>query len=201
MRERQPLLPALVEHVETEYERVRALLAAGAAVESGPVTHHGRRYERIISGHDRTNPEHTSVRLRDLDTGEVTNVTSAEELLFWRWAAMEVLRLSGIRIEELVELSQLSIRQYRRAGGEVIALLVIAPSKTDRERVIPMSAELFHVIAQIVKRHTAGGRAIPLVHRYDDNERVWIDEPMPYLFSAASAVCSKSSEEPPSWTG
>ncbi|MGW5220902.1 hypothetical protein ACWEQA_23845 [Nocardia sp. NPDC004085] len=47
-------------------------------------------------------------------------------------------------------------RQYQRANGEVIALLVIAPSKTDRERVIPMSAELFHVIAQIIKRHTGG---------------------------------------------
>ena len=56
---------------------------------------------------------------------------------------MEVLRHSGIRIEELLELTHLSIRQYQRPNGEVIALLVIAPSKTDRERVIPMSAELF----------------------------------------------------------
>jgi hypothetical protein len=58
---------------------------------------------------------------------------------------VEVLRLTGIRSEELLELSQLSIRQYQRPNGEVVALLVIAPSKTERERVIPMSAELFHV--------------------------------------------------------
>ena len=57
-----------------------------------------------------------------------------------------------------LELTHLSIRQYQRPNGEVIALLVIAPSKTDRERVIPMSAELFAVIAAIIRRHTTGGR-------------------------------------------
>lgn len=50
-------------------------------------------------------------------------------------------RLCGIRCEELLELSQLSIRQYVRPNGEVVALLVVAPSKTDRERVIPMTAD------------------------------------------------------------
>jgi hypothetical protein len=44
----------------------------------------------------------------------------------------------------------------------VVALLVIAPSKTDRERVIPMSAELFHVIAEIIRYHTRNGGSIPL---------------------------------------
>ncbi|HMI22941.1 MAG TPA: site-specific integrase [Streptosporangiaceae bacterium] len=87
----------------------------------------------------------------------------------------------GIRIEELTELTHLSIRQYQRPGGEVIALLVIAPSKTDRERVIPMSAELFAVIAAIIRRHTRDGRVIPLIQRYDQHERR-MSEPMPFLF-------------------
>ncbi|MFE7721876.1 hypothetical protein ACFU44_22850 [Nocardia rhizosphaerihabitans] len=47
----------------------------------------------------------------------------------------------------------LTIRQHRRLDGEVIALLVIGPSKTDRERIIPLSAELFHVIARIIRTH------------------------------------------------
>jgi len=85
-------------------------------------------------------------------------------------------------IEELVELAHTSIRQYQRPNGEVIA-----PSKTNRERVIPMSAELVHVIAMIVLRQTAHG-PIPLVPRYDGHERVWT-APMPYLFSARSAEC------------
>ncbi|KZB85903.1 hypothetical protein AVL48_27185 [Amycolatopsis regifaucium] len=93
---------------------------------------------------------------------------------------MEVLRHSGVRVEELVELAHTSIRQYQRPNGEVIALLVITPSKTDRERVIPMSAELFHVIAMIVMRQTAHG-PIPSIPRYDGHERVWT-APMPFLF-------------------
>ena len=45
-----------------------------------------------------------------------------------------MLRLTGIRHEELLELSHLSVRQYRRPNGEVVALLVVTPSKSDRER-------------------------------------------------------------------
>ena len=44
-----------------------------------------------------------------------------------------------------------------------------------------MSAELFAVIAAIVRRHTQGGRVIPLIQRYDQHERR-MSEPMPFLF-------------------
>jgi hypothetical protein len=43
-----------------------------------------------------------------------------------------------------------------------------------------MSAELFHVVAQIVRRYTRNGQAIPLVSRYDGHEKTW-SEPMPFL--------------------
>ncbi|MFI6588176.1 tyrosine-type recombinase/integrase [Embleya sp. NPDC050493] len=68
-----------------------------------------------------------------------------------------------------------------RPNGEVIALLVIAPSKTDRERVIPMSAEVFHVLAEVVRRHAGTSRTIPLITRYDSHERTW-SAPLPFLF-------------------
>ncbi|MFD5890177.1 tyrosine-type recombinase/integrase [Streptomyces sp. NPDC060334] len=84
-------------------------------------------------------------------------------------------------MEEALELTHLSIRQYQRPGGEVIALLVVAPSKSDRERVIPMSAELFGVIAAIVRRHTRDGGTVPLLPRYDPHERR-SSAPMPFLF-------------------
>ncbi len=58
---------------------------------------------------------------------------------------------------------------------------MIAPSKTDRERIIPMSAELFAVIAAIIRRHTQHGRPIPVIQRYDSHERRMSD-PMPFLF-------------------
>ena len=87
-------------------------------------------------------------------TCTVLHVAVSAENAFWTWVIVEVLRLGGLRVEELLELTQLSFRQYPRPNGEVIGLLVIAPSKTDRERVIPMSAELFHVIAVIIRRLT-----------------------------------------------
>ena len=58
-----------------------------------------------------------------------------EEYAFWAWAAVEVLRLTGIRIEELLEISHHSLVQYRLpTTGEIVPLLQIAPSKTDAER-------------------------------------------------------------------
>lgn len=44
-----------------------------------------------------------------------------------------------------------------------------------------MSAELFHAVAQIVRRHTRRGHSIPLLSRYDGHEKTW-SEPMPFLF-------------------
>src|SRR5262249_33654292 len=76
-------------------------------------------------------------RVIDQVTGRMFNVALEEDRAFWEWAIVETLRHSGIRIEELSELTHLSIRQYQRPNGEVAALLVIAPSKTDREPVIP----------------------------------------------------------------
>ncbi|WP_198165593.1 site-specific integrase [Nocardia fusca] len=187
IRVRQPLLPTLVEYVETRYEQARALLSAAPAIEPDDdrtprrFVHDGREYERLVTRTDRLSPDHIPVRLRDLATGEVFNQTRREDSCFWRWAVVEVLRQSGIRIEELCELTYLSIRQYQRPSGEVIALLVIAPSKTDRERVIPMPAELFHIIAQILRRHTTDKQPVPLISRYDQHDRVWT-EPMPHLF-------------------
>ena len=120
-----------------------------------------------------------NVRVRDEQTGRTVNVNSAEDTAFWQWACIETLRHTGARNEVLLELSQLSIRQYVRPNGEVIALLVIAPSKTDRERVVPMTAELFHVIACIIRRLTRGRPSIALATRYDKHEHV-TSEPQPH---------------------
>jgi hypothetical protein len=50
---------------------------------------------------------------------------------------IEVLRHTGIRIEELRELSHDSLIQYRLpTTGPLVPLLQIAPSKTDQERLI-----------------------------------------------------------------
>jgi hypothetical protein len=44
---------------------------------------------------------------------------------------MRAWRLAGLRREELVELTHLNVRQYQRPNGEVVALLVVSPSKSD----------------------------------------------------------------------
>lgn len=183
-RQRQPLLPVLAEHVDQHHRDLHDLAdAARAAAPGQEFTHQGRAFRRTSSRHDQDRAKAEGampVRVTDQATGRTFNVVLEEDRAFWEWAIVETLRHSGIRIEELCELTHLSIRQYQRPNGEIAALLVIAPSKTDRERVIPMSAELFAVIASIIRRHLRQP-AIPLLRRYDSYERTW-SEPMPFLF-------------------
>ncbi|WP_218107610.1 tyrosine-type recombinase/integrase [Micromonospora peucetia] len=183
-RVRQPLLPVLVAHVEQRHQHAKTLLEkATATPENGVFTVAGKTYRRYLSTADRKRARHEQRPVRAVDeaTCKVIHVSALEEATFWEWAIVETLRHSGVRIEELTELSHLSIRQYQRANGEVIALLVIAPSKMDRERVIPMSAELFHVIAQVVRRLTRDGQPIAQLSRFDAHDKLW-STPLPYLF-------------------
>ncbi|WP_406165893.1 hypothetical protein OIE52_05205 [Streptomyces canus] len=165
----QPLLPRLVQHIDDELAAARRLLAATQKAQPGELfTCEKIAYRRMWTKYDsdRARWDGTApVRAQRLSDATVTNAELTEDTAFWTWAVIHTLRLTGVRIEELLELSHLSIRQYQRPNGEVIGLLVIAPSKTDRERVIPMSAELFHVIAEIIRRLTRTGRPIRLVRR------------------------------------
>ncbi|MEU8310625.1 site-specific integrase [Actinomadura sp. NPDC048955] len=179
-RDRQPLLPILVQHVNDQWHRLRELLDAAKQVALGEnFVVDGVTWTRASTKDQRHNrpPIHAINRT----TGEVVKLSRAENLAFWQWAIIETLRLAGLRVEELSELSHLSIRQYQRPNGEVIALLVVTPSKSDRERVIPMSAELFHVIAQIIRRHREEHGTVPTCARYDPYEKTWSEE-LPYLF-------------------
>jgi site-specific recombinase XerD len=179
-RDRQPLLPILVQRINDKWHRLRELLAAAQQVALGEeFTVDGTTWLRASTKDQRHNrpPIHAINR----STGELVKLSREENLAFSQWAVIETLRLAGLRAEELTELSHLSIRQYRRPNGEVVALLVISPSKSDRERVVPMSAELFHVIAQIIRRHRDEHGTVPTCARYDLYEKVWSEE-LPYLF-------------------
>ncbi|MFI9650304.1 tyrosine-type recombinase/integrase [Streptomyces sp. NPDC052040] len=178
-RDRQPLLPVLSRHVNDSWQQARALLEAAESVTPGEeFTHDGDTWLKVAHTQNR---HQGPVRAVNRTTGELVRVSHRENLAFWQWAVVETLRLAGLRAEELAELTHLSVRQYQRPSGEVVALLVITPSKTDRERVIPMSAELFHVIAQIIRRHRDVHGTVPICARYDLNEKVW-SEDMPFLF-------------------
>lgn len=81
----------------------------------------------------------------------------------------------------MVELTHTSIRQYTPPNGEVTVLLHVAPSKSDRERLIPASPELASVLATIIRRVKGTGETIPLLSRFDPLERRWGPE-LPHLF-------------------
>jgi hypothetical protein len=95
---------------------------------------------------------------------------------------VEVLRHTGIRIEEMLELTHHSFIAYTLpTTGEVVPMLQVAPSKTDAERLLLVSPELAEVLTAIIFRVRAGRAALPLVCAYDVFEQTW-SAPMPFLF-------------------
>src|SRR5207249_4934609 len=117
-----------------------------------------------------------------LATGRRRDLTHEEQAAFWSWATVEVLRHTGIRIEEMLELSHHSfVACTLPTTGEVVPMLQVAPSKTDAERLLLVSPELAEVLTAIIFRVRAGKAALPLVSAYDVFEQTWCP-PMPFLF-------------------
>lgn len=105
---------------------------------------------------------------------------------------MEVLRHTGVRVEELIELSHHSLVQYRLpTTGELVPLLQIAPSKSDAERMLVVDPELADVLAAIICRVRGTGQALPLVASYDTHERVW-NPPAPLLFQHRTGLQNRA---------
>lgn len=191
-RDRQPLVSILSSYVNDRWTTLSALLGAARAVTVGEqFTHDGVAYQRATSDHRWHGSEHAPIRVLHRGTGELIRLSHNENHAFWQWAIIETLRLGGLRAEELTELTHLSVRNYQRPNGEVVALLVVSPSKSDRERVIPMSAELFHVIAQVIRRHLREHGTVPVAMRYDTHDKVW-SPPLPYLFQGLRNSCRRA---------
>ena len=178
-RERLPVLPALVAWAEAERAAAARRLAAAASTDPGALfTAAGQTLRRAIMKTQAS----SRVWAEDPAAGKRRDLTFEEHRGFWTWAMIEVLRHTGIRIEELTELSHHSLIQYRLpATGELIPLLQIAPSKTDTERLLVISPELADTLSAIVSRIRGAGGAVPLVVGYDKNERIY-NPPMPLLF-------------------
>jgi hypothetical protein len=178
-RERLPVLPVLLRTAGDRRAEAAQRLQAARATEPGA----------LIPDTDATlrkavTPKATGrhVWADDAGTGKRRNLSYEEEEAFWAFAAIEVLRLTGIRCEELLELTHHSITEYRLPStGELVPLLQIAPSKTDTERLLLVSPELADVLSAIISRLRAPGGTIPLTASYDIRERIW-SPPMPLLF-------------------
>ena len=180
-RERLPVLPALARSVKNAMRDAAARLSAAAAARPGQeFTAAGQALRRSVMIRSLSG----RVFADDPAAGRRRDLTREEHDAFWTWAAVEVLRHTGIRIEELTELTHHSFVQYRLPStGELVPLLQIAPSKTDAERLLLISPELADVLAAIVARVRRPGGAIPLVAAYDKHERIW-NPPLPLLFQA-----------------
>lgn len=178
-RERLPVLLALVSWVHGERERTTELLAAARGTNPGELfTVTGQTLRRSVV----KVPGNSRIWAEPPDWGRRIDLMFEEHRGFWTWAMVEVLRHTGIRIEELSELSHHSLIQYQLPDtGELIPLLQIAPSKTDAERLLVISPELADVLSQIVSRIRAGKPHVPAVVSYDKHERVF-NAPLPLLF-------------------
>ncbi len=171
-------LPHLVATARSRREHSRALLAVARASVPGTVlTVDGTAYQRVAN----STAKSQRILVQPVSSGAPFDTVREETEAFWAWATIEVLRLSGCRIEEVMELTHLSIRRYTQPTGEVVPLLQIAPSKLDAERVFPTSPELAHVLAQIIARVRGADGMVPRCSRFDTHERVY-GPPLPHLF-------------------
>ncbi|MFF1412987.1 tyrosine-type recombinase/integrase [Streptomyces sp. NPDC058289] len=126
--------------------------------------------------------EHGGDSARDT-ASKLIHFDRAEHRAFWAWAAVEFLRHTGARIEEMLEASHHALVQYRLpTTGEIVPLLQIAPSKNDQERVLLVSPELADVLSAVIRRvRDPKTGTIPLLAAYDYEERTW-SPPAPLLF-------------------
>jgi hypothetical protein len=178
-RERLPVLPALVRAVDERRRNAEALLAAARQASPGEnFTAAGQALTRSII----TRPTSEKIWADDPTTGKRRDLSVEEDMAFWVWAVVEVLRATGIRVEELLEISHHSLVQYRLpTTGEIVPLLQIVPSKTDTERLLVVSPELADVLSAVIRRVRDHTSAVPLVPAYDRRECVW-HPPTPWLF-------------------
>jgi hypothetical protein len=181
-RERLPLLPALARAVSQHRTDSAALLEEARSTPPGDIfTSGGQTLQRLPASYAYTGGIWASTP----ESGPRTDLTRQESEAFWAWAFVEVLRHTGIRFEELRELSHHSITQYRLPStGELVPLLQIAPSKTGAERLLLVSPELADVLSAIIARIRGKTGAIALVPSYDTHEKTW-NPPMPLLFQRA----------------
>jgi hypothetical protein len=148
VRDRLPHLLRLVDSTEGHLHAQSTLLAAAQCVHADEqFDHAGVRYRRLPLGIDETGPVRRTrqepVRVEVIATGEQVDLSFNEDEAFWSWAIIETLRLTGVRLEELLELTQLALVSHRLPEtNEVIPLLQIVPSKTNQERLLVVTPEL-----------------------------------------------------------
>ena len=94
-RERLPLLPALVRHAAQRHQHAEELLRAACQTRPGATfTAAGQTLIRSL-----TRAPTPRVWAEDPVTGKRQDLTREEDQAFWTWAIIEVLRATGVRVE------------------------------------------------------------------------------------------------------
>ncbi|MFJ1816733.1 tyrosine-type recombinase/integrase [Streptomyces sp. NPDC088139] len=181
-RERLPVLPVIVQTAERLLKESTARLrTVGSAPLGSTVKFRG---ETFILPKYSSRADGQPGRVRDIN-GTSRDIRGEEKRAFFAWATIEILRHTGIRVEELQELSHHSIIRYKLPStGETVPLLQIAPSKTDKERLLLINPELADVLSTVISRVRQPDGTIPSIQTYDAHERIW-NAPMPILYQWA----------------
>ncbi|HTW10907.1 MAG TPA: hypothetical protein VME46_25630 [Acidimicrobiales bacterium] len=160
-RERLPVLPQLLRAAHQWRRDAAVLLAAGREVPPGEQFEAaGEALVRVAMVRGRTSEGNVWAEGPAGSRRRLLN--REEEHAFWAWAVIEVLRFTGLRVEELLELSHHSLVKYSLpTTGELVPLLQVAPSKTDAERLLVVSPELADVLSEVIGRSPGRRRGGP----------------------------------------
>lgn len=188
IRARVPEVEFLLNLASQRYEDARGLLEVARTTPLGETFQWGPMTLLRIGA-----PGRLRVMVAPVIDGEAQggwDAARAEERAFWAYAVSTLLRHSGVRIEELMEVSQFSIRDYTHPDPHIgrVPLMHVAPSKTDKERIIVLEPEAIAVVGAILRRVRAAtncGRSLPVVVRYDNGQREDLP-PMPLLFQRST---------------
>jgi site-specific recombinase XerD len=193
----------LADAAERRYRHARSLYDAGHALPSGGrVTVAATTYLRVDgAAHPLAHPRLKTVNPDGTNCPDSIDVVQEEEDAFWGLAVVEVLRHTGIRIEEMLELTQLDVHEYEHRDPSVgkVLLLHVNPSKQDRERMLVIAPELAAILASIARRirHAVGATdsALPSVVLYDYAE-CQNSEPLPFFFQRTAGKGFKGTTRP-----
>jgi hypothetical protein len=119
-RERLPVLPTLIRVAnDMRHAALQRLTAAGQTQPGQTFT----ATDLTLRRSSMYRPANAKVWAEDPATGVRRDLTLEESDAFWAWAAMETLSRTGIRIEELLELTHQAISSYRLPHGPGVVVL------------------------------------------------------------------------------
>jgi len=202
-RARAPKTTELADAAERRYQHVRALYEAARTVRQGDrIAVDGSTYERTDSAsHELAHPRVRKVLADGGLSPQVQDLVQDAEDAFWGVVVVEVLRHTGIRIEEMLELTQLDVHEYEHRDANVgkVLLLHVNPSKQDQERMLVIAPELAAVLASVARRIrqaiASNQAALPSVVMYDYAE-CRNSEPLPFFFQRTAGKGFKGTTRP-----